>query len=1067
MRNKIIALLGLMVWGIKIYAQTDNSFLVQFPSPEATNLGIVGNLPVNLHTGQASIDISINTGKDKVMPPISLSYNSSGVQPDVHPGWVGNNWTLNAGGVVTRIMNFIPDETETVGFYYTYPAAGSVVLPFFEPMAGSPNTGCWNNICTAADGAPDEFYVNANGLSGRFMVDNTGKFRMMEDPSVKVEIEGPGTFDYPRLYDVLEGATIHPFKGFTITKNDGTKYKFGYVRELIETSCGVVNNQLWGNGYATAWYLAQIIYPNRDTVTYTYTSKVQNRTPSGNDQNYRFFLSPLPDGTYPVWDGNSLIVSRTATFHAYLKSVESSSARLDFYTSTTNELKNGTVDLGNWKRLDSIAVFNKFTAKREKSFAFEYDPSANKRLTLLSLTEKSTALNLPPHEFTYYERPSQSLPPYQSGQTDLWGYFNDNQDSLSLASVVWPEQSMPFYLSLSKAPNPRTMSLGVLTQIKYPTGGSVLFEYEPNDYSYFYDYTFNEGTHYFPVKWKLDEGLSQWILYKFGDPNGNGMVVQFFEITTPTYASISGFGLTGIRNVTLPPGHYDIAALQQFLNIPINTADHVQYHLFYRRWTSSTLTKATGPGLRIKKISHKSSDSAKDVVHEYIYSKDYSKPSFNPGTSSGILGNRPAFVAQPMVGVNGSGLRFSTPQGPVSMTEGSPLGYSEVTEITKDVDGNILGFVTNKYTNFDTKPDDVPQGVGTNYLAVGQRGNRAYERGKLLESITYTDSGQIIKKVTNTYNSSAPTSAISSVTLRPNFLGNNLSGNRWLSDAIYVKTSIYFSKCRLISTTELTFDPTGNNTVEQYSDYAYNQYQLPSVTKSRTSRGKYKKIAYRYPFDISSPVYQTMTQRNILNYPVETISYLDTSITGSTLNTYKPVVFNNDTMFLPDKAYNLEINSPLSAFTMFNGTVKDAHYINPHSEVIKYDNKGNPLEVIDQSGVVTVYLWGYNSQYPVAKIFNSTYSVASTYVTQSVLNNATGVNDDTSLRNHLNSLRNIPNAQVTTYTYRTLTGISSETDPSGKTVYYEYDRFNRLKLIRNQDGHILKSYEYQYQPDAM
>jgi YD repeat-containing protein len=55
------------------------------------------------------------------------------------------------------------------------------------------------------------------------------------------------------------------------------------------------------------------------------------------------------------------------------------------------------------------------------------------------------------------------------------------------------------------------------------------------------------------------------------------------------------------------------------------------------------------------------------------------------------------------------------------------------------------------------------------------------------------------------------------------------------------------------------------------------------------------------------------------------------------------------------------------------------------------------------------------------------------------------------------------NAYITTYTYKPLIGISSETDPNGKTIYYEYDPFNRLKLIRDQDGKIVKTSDYKYQ----
>ncbi|MDO6433303.1 hypothetical protein Q4E93_22015 [Flavitalea sp. BT771] len=1032
--------------------------MVQFPSPEATSLGLVGNLPVSMHTGKASVNIPVNTGNDKKMPLISLSYNTGGIQPDAHPGWVGNNWTLNAGGVVTRIMNFIPDETDAVGYYYSYSSATSINLPYSFSQGGV-GMGCWNDLCTLADGCPDEFYVNADGLSGKFMIDNTGNFHVMDDPSIKIEIERINAYDYPRILDVLEGGTIHPFVGFTVTKNDGTRYRFGYARELIETSCNVVNNQLVGSGYATAWYLAQIIYPNGETVNYTYTSKVQNRTPSGNTQNYAYQISPLSNGDYDPWDGIGARISRTATFHAYLQSIESTSTRLDFYTSTTNELKNGSIDLGNWKRLDSVVVYNKAAAAREKSFAFTYDTARNKRLTLLSLTEKGVSGSLPSHQFVYNE---VKLPPYQSAQVDLWGYYNNNQDSTSIPKDIWPEPNMPFYYTPNREPNPNTVGAGILTEIKYPTGGSVLFEYEPNDYSFFYDYSLDSGAFYFPVTWKWDAFDTHWILYKFGDPNGNGEVVQFFELTAPMYATISGMDI--VRTVTLPPGHYDIPALQDFLNIPLNTADNVTYYITGKRLRSNSIAKEQGPGLRIKKIYHKSSDSAIDIIHEYIYSKDYAKPSYNPALSSGILGNRPNFVVFPG-GITRGPMRFGAPQGPVAMTEGSPLGYSEVTEITKDKNGNILDFVTNKYTNFDTHPDDVPGGFGDGYIAVGQKGNRGYERGKLVESATYDQAGKMLKKVVNTYTFFTPSAVSHGVYGRKNYVTS--PDNNIHADDLYMFVNQYFSTCKISSSTDTAFDQLTNNAVQQYSSYSYNQYKLPSTTTFRTSKGIDKKNVYRYPFDISSPIYDSMTRRNMLNYPVETIAYLDTNITGSVLNTYKQVIFNSDTMYLMDKQYKLEISSPLSSFTMFNGTGKDAHYSSTNIEATKYDSKGNLLEVKDQSGIVSTYLWGYNNQYPVAKITGSNSTTVGGFINQAILDNP--ATTDQQMRTEINKIRtglSGAKALISTYTYKPLVGITSETDPRGKTKYYEYDGFGRLNRIRDQDQNIIKTFEYQYQASS-
>jgi hypothetical protein len=65
---------------------------------------------------------------------------------------------------------------------------------------------------------------------------------------------------------------------------------------------------------------------------------------------------------------------------------------------------------------------------------------------------------------------------------------------------------------------------------------------------------------------------------------------------------------------------------------------------------------------------------------------------------------------------------------------------------------------------------------------------------------------------------------------------------------------------------------------------------------------------------------------------------------------------------------------------------------------------------------------------------------------------------------HIDELRLYPSgAQMTTYTYSPLVGMTSQCDVNNRVTYYEYDGFQRLKRIRDQDHNILKTYEYQYQ----
>ncbi|MBC9930620.1 hypothetical protein [Chitinophaga qingshengii] len=70
--------------------------------------------------------------------------------------------------------------------------------------------------------------------------------------------------------------------------------------------------------------------------------------------------------------------------------------------------------------------------------------------------------------------------------------------------------------------------------------------------------------------------------------------------------------------------------------------------------------------------------------------------------------------------------------------------------------------------------------------------------------------------------------------------------------------------------------------------------------------------------------------------------------------------------------------------------------------------------------------------------------------------------------NTIDELRLYPaDAQMRTYTYIPLTGISSQCDQNNQLLFYEYDNMNRLRLIKDQDGKILKMicYDYYGQPE--
>lgn len=54
-------------------------------------------------------------------------------------------------------------------------------------------------------------------------------------------------------------------------------------------------------------------------------------------------------------------------------------------------------------------------------------------------------------------------------------------------------------------------------------------------------------------------------------------------------------------------------------------------------------------------------------------------------------------------------------------------------------------------------------------------------------------------------------------------------------------------------------------------------------------------------------------------------------------------------------------------------------------------------------------------------------------------------------------------AQMTTYTYDPLVGITSSTDAKSETTTYEYDSFQRLMNVKDKDGNIIKHMDYHFQ----
>nr|WP_321485477.1 RHS repeat domain-containing protein [uncultured Draconibacterium sp.] len=775
------------------------------------------------------------------------------------------------------------------------------------------------------------------------------------------------------------------------------------------------------------------------------------------------------------------------------------------------------------QKIDKITVRDNYFNKTLKEVGFFYDyfnsDKENEsdnwnflRLKLDSIVTKNENKKFPAYKFDYYIDYRSKLPEKDSYAKDYWGYpngnyTNDNNSSYGIPkmeineipsieksftiedaniesfiqNVAWDNLTVA-YEGANRLCNPVSFKAALLKSIKYPMGNLKTFYYSPNSYSNFTPteefidvqevigvcsgnncvFSGTSDTVIIDIKYPTTVSVEGNLFKIQGTLNySNGVVsIRVYNADGTSY-SIGGWeGNGGTYNMSqsfqLNPG-------QNMIIMNLVTQEQDVQGMLTVKWekTADNLVYIKqGGGARIAQI-HNSENPEQDLYF------DYSKKIFHNGknqlVSTGKLLANPigpywrfhtgfcsntlskAFVALSLV-------RTSVPIGTLNdFNSGSPVAYDSVKVITGD--STLMGYTLFEYHNEEETPYIISQDIDDfKYYSSPYLPNIYKLNNGLLEKTSVFDNtGEIVKKSSYVWE-------------KDNRYEGSVKGLKFLPGGSFGFYEYNYEWWTKIKEIEILRDKDSKE-VEKIVEHLYNSSNyMDSVSTTTTSISGIQKTFFYYPQDYPS-YFNVLKTNNMIGKPIDVRTYNNNQLIsglqkeynddGQTINIYKAEVDDN----ILDIEF--DANNPYK-FT--------------HEFTVEYTSDKSLSQIVPNTNFRTSYVWSYNRTLPVVKADNISYAsleaavIAATggmspetfWNSLSEMTESFQKNTWESFNNSLRSNSALKDAMITTYTYKPLVGMTSETDPAGHTTYYEYDDFGRLKLVRDQNGNIVKKHEYHY-----
>lgn len=675
---------------------------------------------------------------------------------------------------------------------------------------------------------------------------------------------------------------------------------------------------------------------------------------------------------------------------------------------------NASFDIGNnIVRTDNITISNSITgsaAVKLYSFIYDYTDPDYPLLTQLDESDSNVS-NVQSYKFYYRTNP---LTPSQLNGVDNWGYQTLLRPGCSVAAT-----------------NPAMTSLGTLQKMILPTGGSVIYDFESNTYSYaggnlIDQQKYNSLIDPNNVHNVTSSGLGS---KTFSSGNSTALTFTVPQNNTTVYFSFSG-------------ELYD-SGLDNLDGSPI-----MSYPVFTVKQGSTTLFTSTYPynmgdnGCKGKSLT----------LNQGTYTITMSPTNLTTGTAGVTQYSLNSTVKK---WFNGGGVRIRK-IGFFDETDAPQNYYSNAGTFSPERE---LTYTYNSPTDSSVSSGSLYVNMGTNnasvtyqYVKVFDTQSNSYTEHKFVSpidnpgddlSFDYRVGFPIYKKV---YDSSSALKAVTDYTFTSeNFLVYHNPTDGFGFTTGWIRPS---------QTTFTQFFNTGNFVKSTAYEYSIMRL-LTSVTENAPEGSRITKFYYHSG---NSPYSQN---RIAVVEKVET--YLDATLLSTSKTDYNNswsmggTVINQS--YLPQVQKASKASAALETFAKIN----------------LYDEYSHPIEIEQENGIKKLLIWGYNGTVVIAEIENASYAslsstvlnlIASAQGYSNTVNQSTLASDTANLESTLNQIRTaLPASSVTTYIHIPLVGIASKTDARGYKLTYQYDVANRLISIKDANGNKITEKEYNIKPN--